>query len=510
MLSGLHHLTAITARVQSNVDFYAGFLGLKLVKQTAGFADGEQLHLFYGDAVGSPGSLISFLVWEAGARGRSGHGQVFEFALAVPPASIGDWLARALKAQIPVQGPTREFGEPVLRLRDPDGIIVKLVGVDLPASAPLADPIAPSRLRSVTLLSDQRAATAEFLARFGYREDRVEGAVQRMVSETDVIDLRDGSGFVPAIPGTGMIDHVAFRAEDADAVRGMRRGLGQALGLTEVHDRRYFLSLYVRDPAGHLIEYATDGPGFTVDEPLETLGRTLLIPPHDAARAQDLRVMLPQFALPGAERMPMRDLPFINRFQTPDDPDGSTIVLLHGTGGNEADLMPLARRIAPRATLLGVRGRSTEEGINRWFRRYDAVTYDQADIRAEAEAFNGFMEGAIQSYGLDVGRIRYLGYSNGANLLGAVILLHPGLVRRAILLRGIAALEEAPEHDLTGTEVLLLSGAQDPFARMAPALEAALRNAGAALDTRSLPAGHDLGATDLEVAKAWLDQRMST
>lgn len=205
----------------------------------------------------------------------------------------------------------------------------------------------------------------------------------------------------------------------------------------------------------------------------------------------------------------MRDLPFIHRFHRPDDPDGSVIVLLHGTGGNEADLMPLAHRIAPRATLLGVRGRSNEEGINRWFRRFDAVTYDQADIRSEAAAFKGFMDSAVQSYGLDAGRISYLGYSNGANLLGAVMLLHPGLVQRAILLRGIAALEEPPSPDLAGTEVLLLSGAHDPFARMAPALEAALRAAGASLDAQTLPAGHDIGAADLEVTKAWLGQRIA-
>lgn len=509
MPSGFHHLTAITARVQANVDFYAGFLGLRLVKQTAGFADGEQLHLFYGDAAGSPGSLISFLVWEAGARGRAGHGQVFEFALAVPPASIGDWLARALKAQIPVEGPTREFGEPVLRLRDPDGIIVKLVSVDLPAAAPLPDPVAPTRLRSVTLLSDKRDATVEFFTRFGYRLGPVDDAVQRMVSDTDVMDLRDGRGFVPAIPGTGMIDHVAFRAADTDAVRTKRLELGAIQGLTEVHDRRYFLSLYVREPGGHLIEYATDGPGFSVDEPPETLGQTLLLPPHDAARAQDVRVMLPQFVRPGAERIPMRDLPFIHRFHTPENPDGSVIVLLHGTGGSEADLMPLAHRIAPRATLLGVRGRSTEEGINRWFRRHDAVTYDQADIRAEAEAFNAFMKDAVQSYGLNAGGISYLGYSNGANLLGAVLLLHPGLVSRAMLLRGINVLEDMPKPDLTGTEVLLLSGARDPFARMAPALELSLRRAGARLDVRSLPEGHELGAADLEMSKAWLGERMS-
>jgi phospholipase/carboxylesterase len=504
MPSGIHHITAITAGVQANVDFYAGFLGLRLVKQTAGFADGEQLHLFYGDAAGSPGSLISFLVWEVGARGRTGHGQVFEFALAVPASSIGDWLARALTAQIPVQGPTREFGEPVLRLRDPDGMIVKLVGVDLPAMAPLPDPIAPTRLRAVTLLSETPDETAAFLSRFGYRQTRIEGAVRRMESDRDVIDVRDGRGFVPAIAGTGMMDHVAFRAPDAQALRAMRLALGTAQGLTEVHDRHYFLSLYVREPGGNLIEYATDGPGFAVDEAPEDLGTTLFIPPHDAARAQDLRVMLPQFARPGEERMPLRDLPFVHRFYVPENPDGSVIVLLHGTGGNEADLMPLAHRVAPQATLLGVRGRATEEGNNRWFRRFDAVTFDQADIRSEAAAFNDFMQAAIQSYGLDAARISYLGYSNGANLLGAVALLHPQLVRRAILLRGVAVLEDAPRPDLTGAHILLLSGADDPYAARAARLDAALRDAGATVDAHLLSAGHDLGPADREAAQNWI------
>lgn len=202
----------------------------------------------------------------------------------------------------------------------------------------------------------------------------------------------------------------------------------------------------------------------------------------------------------------MRTQPFIHRFHTPDDPDGSVIVLLHGTGGDESDLMPLAHRIAPRATLLGLRGRSTEEGINRWFRRIDAVTYDQSDIRAEAAALAAFVEDAAQRHRFDPVRTSFLGYSNGANILGAVMLLHPGLVRRAILLRGIQVLENAPAPDLTGTDVLLLSGARDPFAPMAPALVAALQGAGASVDARTLPGGHDLGAADLEATKVWLGQ----
>ncbi|EEW61159.1 glyoxalase/bleomycin resistance protein/dioxygenase [Ruegeria sp. TrichCH4B] len=504
MITGIHHVTAITRDVQKNVDFYVGFLGLRLVKQTGGYEDAEQLHLFYGDALGSPGSLITFLVWQEGARGRVGLGALSEIAFAIPVATMGDWMIRAMHAGIQISGPARELGESVLRLRDPDGIAVKLVGVDGPATAPLAEPMAPTRIRSVTILSEDSQATADFVSRFGYQEALRDGPFIRLRSDNDVVDVRASAGYVPAIPGTGMFDHVAFRAPDVDAIRRMRLDLRDHEGVTNVHDRKYFLSLYVREPMGTLFEYATDGPGFTVDEDADHLGETLMIPSTDAVRAEDLRVSLPQFVLPGEERRPMRDLPFVHRFHTPDDPDGSVIVLLHGTGGNEADLMPLAARLNPHATLLGVRGRSTEEGITRWFRRYDAVTYDQADIRAEAEAFAAFVEGAVATYGLDPARMTFLGYSNGANLLGAILRLHPGVVRRGVLLRGIEALENPPAADLADSDVLLLTGAQDPFGRMAPALEASLKAGGAALEARIINAGHELADEDLSIAADWL------
>ena len=330
MTSGIHHFTGITANVQGNVDFYVGFLGLRLVKQTGGYADAEQLHLIYGDGLGSPGSLLTFLVWEAAGRGRTGIGQVSEVALAVPPRSLGDWLTRALAASIPLEGPSREFGEPVLRLKDPDGLIVKLVGVEMATPAPLGG--APTRLRGVTLLTDRASETANFVARFGYAKSERAGMTQRMISDTDIVDIREVSGFVPSVPGAGVPDHVAFRAKDADAVRSMRLSLKEH-GPTEVHDRKYFLSLYVRDPAGILIEYATDGPGMTVDEAPGELGRTLFLPPHEVDRAEDLKAMLPQFALPGEERFPVRRLPFVHRFNRPKEPDGTTLVLLHGSGG---------------------------------------------------------------------------------------------------------------------------------------------------------------------------------
>lgn len=505
MTSGIHHVTGITRNVQKNVDFYAGFLGLRLVKQTGGYEDAEQLHLFYGDRLGTPGSIVSFLVWQDGMPGRVGHGQISEVAFAVPKISIGEWLTRAISAQVPVSGPAQEMGEPVLRLKDPDGIIVKLVGIDLQAAAPLADPLAPARLRGVTILTEKPDETAAFAARFGFRPGEMAGNTRRLISESgDVIDIRDASGYVPGIPGTGTFDHVALRAVDADALRQMRLGLRDAEGVTNVHDRKYFLSLYVREPAGTLFEYATDAPGFTVDEDADHLGETLFIPPRDAARAADLRAILPQFARPGEARMPERDLPFVHRFHTPQDPDGSVIVLLHGTGGNEADLMPLASRISPRATLLGVRGRSTEEGVVRWFRRYSPTRFDQADISAEAEAFVAFIDGAVSGYGLDRARMTFLGYSNGANLLGAMLQLHPSAIKRAILMRAGQVLDQPRMAQLAGACVLLLSGERDPFAASGEALADQLGVDGAMIETRILDAGHELVLADETCAAQWL------
>lgn len=504
MTGGIHHVTAITRGVQDNVDFYAGFLGLRLVKRTGGHEDAEQLHLFYGDAAGSPGSLVTFLVWEAGSPGRVGLGRVSEIGLSVPTDSIGEWLRRALAARVPVAGPMREFGETALRLKDPDGLIVKLVGHDAPAAAPLPDPLAPTRIRGVAILTEIPEETAAFTARFGYRSLRAEGAARRMASDVDIVDIRAAAGFVPGAPGTGVFDHVAFRAADVDAVRRMRVDLGAAEGVTNVHDRKYFLSLYVREPGGTLFEYATDGPGLTVDEPLAHLGETLMTPPREAGRATDLAVMLPQFAPPGAPRRPRRDLPFIHRFHDPEDPDGEVFVLLHGSGGSEADLMPFARRLAPRAALLGVRGRAAEEGSSRWFRRFAADRFDQADIRAEAEAFAAFVEGATEGYGLDPARLVFLGYSNGANFLAAAMQLHPGPIRRAILLRPVQALEAPPAADLAGARALLVGGAADPLAPKAATLAAALRAGGAEVAERAVDAGHELSDGDLETARIWL------
>jgi phospholipase/carboxylesterase len=513
MTSGLHHITAITRKIQANVDFYLGFLGLRLVKRTGGFEDAAQLHLFYGDATASAGSLVSFLAWEDGAPGRVGHGAPSEISFAIEPSAIGFWLTRALQFGIKATGPSLEFGEPVLRLTDPDGIIVKLVGVGgLILGKPwLAPAISADEaivgLRGATLLSEHPAQTSGFLIHHGdFAESGSEGAVTRLISGSgQIIDIRDATGFWPAIPGTGMIDHIALRLPDqADVDRQAGRLVAEGHGDINVHDRKYFYSLYVREPAGSLIELASDGPGFDIDEPIDRLGEQLFIPEHFKLAADDITPMLPQFGLPGEPRIIYRDLPFVHRLHEPEAADGSTLILLHGTGGSEADLLPLGRKLGPDALLIGLRGRSTEEGVARFFRRFSELTFDQKDIRSEAEALSAFVDDVVPAYGLDTQKLAFVGYSNGANMLAAAMLLHPGIAATAVLLRPMRVLEQTPDVDLSGSRVLIVAGEHDPYAAHALALAEQLRSVGADVTHRILPAGHAIAAGDMDVTRAWL------
>ncbi|MBT1159265.1 alpha/beta fold hydrolase [Aminobacter anthyllidis] len=519
MGAGIHHITLITRKVQANVDFYVGFLGLRLVKQTGGYEDATQLHLFYGDGAANPGSLITFLVWEDGAQGRVGHGQPSEVALAIDPSSIGFWLTRALSHHIEISGPSEEFGEPTLRLKDPDGVIVKLVGVggfpepvvwehsDVPAKQAIRC------IRGATILSEVPELTESFLTRhFGYRPQQSTEFIRRLVSDTgDIIDIRDAKGFWTSAPGTGTIDHIAFRAKDTNEVERVHGELASSNStITNVHDRKYFYSLYVREPGGSLFELATDGPGMAVDEAPSELGTHLFVPPDRADKIDELRTMLPQFSWPGEERVIYRDLPFVHRFYTPENPDGTTIVLLHGSGGNETSLLPFAAKAAPRATLLALRGRATDEGTPRWFRRLSANRFDQADIRSEAAALAAFIDGAIEAYRLDPERLVFLGHSNGANMLAATMLLHPEVIRRAALLRAAMVLEQPPAADLSDAEVLLIAGDVDVFSNFGPELEGLLRDAGAKVDARTIPSGHGFDDADIAVLREWIAVRITS
>jgi phospholipase/carboxylesterase len=202
-------------------------------------------------------------------------------------------------------------------------------------------------------------------------------------------------------------------------------------------------------------------------------------------------------------------LAYIHRFEPGGDPTLPPVLLLHGTGGDETDLLPLGREIAPGAALISARGNVLEGGMPRFFRRYREGVFDEADVRRRAKELAQFVAEARRAYG--VAAPMALGYSNGANIAAALLLLHPDVLIGAILLRAMAPLADPPEPDLSGVPVLILSGSDDPIVPLASAerLAGALAAAGARVEREVLPASHGLTQADIARAKAFFRREAS-
>lgn len=201
-----------------------------------------------------------------------------------------------------------------------------------------------------------------------------------------------------------------------------------------------------------------------------------------------------------------RDLAFAYRLYEPAEKDGRVLVLLHGSGTDETVLVPLARQAAPASRLLAVRGRVLQEGSRRWFKRVTPTEFDQQGIRREARKFAAFLGAAGTALGFSPADAVVLGYSNGANLASSVMLLHPGLIRRAVLMRAMPVLHDVPAGDLAGSAVLVLSGAHDvTYGPYAPALSSLLQRHGARVESHVVPCGHEFGDPDAELIRNWLE-----
>jgi phospholipase/carboxylesterase len=198
-------------------------------------------------------------------------------------------------------------------------------------------------------------------------------------------------------------------------------------------------------------------------------------------------------------------LTFQHRFELGTDPRARPLLLLHGTGGDENDLIGLGQAVAPGAPLLSPRGKVLENGMPRFFRRLAEGVFDEADVRHRASELADFVAEARETYGLPAPIA--LGYSNGANIAAAVLLLRPEALDGAVLLRPMMPLSTPPLPDLGGKPVLLVSGLGDPFAPAgsAEALREALSTGGAEVEYRLLPGGHALTRDDLDLAHRWLE-----
>jgi phospholipase/carboxylesterase len=198
------------------------------------------------------------------------------------------------------------------------------------------------------------------------------------------------------------------------------------------------------------------------------------------------------------------DLSFVHRFEPGSRPEAPPLLLLHGTGGDENDLLPLGQAVAPGAPLLSVRGQVLEHGMPRFFRRLAEGVFDEDDVRRRANELADFVEAARQRYGIAAPVA--LGYSNGANIAAAMLLLRPQVLAGAILLRAMVPLSKPPQADLSGKPVLIVSGQYDPIipASNSTRLAGLLSGAGANVENPVLPAGHQLSQTDLTAARAWM------
>ena len=306
-ISGLHHVTAIGSDPQRNLDFYAGVLGLRFVKRTVNFDDPGTYHFYFGDARGTPGTIITFFAWPGARRGIRGTGQVDAVAFAIPKNSTAYWLERLKQEHVPAERTSPRFHEELIRFIDPDGLLIELVESVAPpnvehwhgSSVPAEYSIRGFHSVSAALEGYER--TVKLLTEsFGYRlvnqsNNRFRFASQNETAAGRVIDLLCTPDAHPSRAAAGSVHHIAFRARDGEEQRQWREHLvGLGYNFTPVIDRVYFHSIYFREPGGILFEIATDPPGFTLDEDLNQLGESLQLPPWlESSRAQIEKVLPP-------------------------------------------------------------------------------------------------------------------------------------------------------------------------------------------------------------------------
>lgn len=306
-LQGLHHISVIASDPQRNLDFYSGVLGLRLVKRTVDFDEPSVYHLYYGDALGRPGTLLTFFPFPQAIRGREGSGQAISISLSIPRASLGFWLGRLIEQGISYQGPTQRGEHQVLALRDPDGLSLELVtsaDVDDDFDAWQASPVPPEhairRIHGVTLWEDDPQPSQQFFTEIlGLQaEPAQENLVSYRGDGPGSIEVRPTAGFWEGAVSAGSIHHIAWSVGDEQQLLEWReRLLAAGADVTPVRDRHYFQSIYFHEPGGVLFEIATDGPGFTVDEPAEHLGESLQLPPWFEVMRASLGATLPPLSL---------------------------------------------------------------------------------------------------------------------------------------------------------------------------------------------------------------------
>ena len=336
-LKGIHHITAIASGAVENHRFYTRVLGLRLVKKTVNFDDPSTYHFYFGDATGTPGTILTFFPWENMRRGRPGSGEVSVTAFSIPQHASTYWKKRLAGFQRPVEQ-TERFGEAVLRFSDPHGLPLELIEtetmpqVTLWEDGPVPAEFAIGGFHSATatvnrteniipLLTDvlgmEKTITESNRTRF-----RMAGTG----SPGSLFDVVLDPNLPPGQMGSGSVHHIAFRATDDTDQKNWQSAVADfGLQVTPIIDRNYFHSIYFRTDAGILFEIATDPPGFGVDETVDQLGSGLMLPAQYEARRSEIERHLPPLDAPSE---------FEHIYVPPQNSaeGAATIVPLHGSG----------------------------------------------------------------------------------------------------------------------------------------------------------------------------------
>jgi glyoxalase family protein len=310
-ISGLHHVTAIASDPQRNVDFYVELLGLRLVKRTVNFDDPGSYHLYFGDAVGTPGTILTFFSWPGARRGVHGSSEVGATAFAIPQGSAGYWLERLKESHVSAEQAPKRFGEEVVRLADPDGTPIELIestpnAAVVPWSeSPVSAEHAIRGFHSVSARLQSAEATAKLITEtFGYRRVQETGNRSRFTASGEAgigqtIDLVTAPDVHPGRIAVGSVHHIAFRVpSDEQQIAWREELISQGYQVSPVMDRTYFHSIYFREPGGVLFELATDPPGFTQDESVEELGGNLRLPAWMEHARSQIEDVLPKITVP--------------------------------------------------------------------------------------------------------------------------------------------------------------------------------------------------------------------
>lgn len=308
LITGIHHVTAVVNDAQKNIDFYAGILGLRLVKKTVNFDAPEVYHFYYGDEAGNPGSILTFFPYKGLAGGRHGKGMLNTTAFSVPADSINYWMERLKRFGIGYKQPVERFeNEVVVYFEDTSGVGLELVFNNKDARTGFSYGHIPAvyairGFNNVEIWEEGYERTAALLTEqldhllISEKGNRFRFAATD--SPGNYVDIICSPGSLKGLAGSGTVHHIAFSTPNAGTQRELRlKIVKRMLNPTPVLDRNYFTSIYFREPGGVLFEVATAGPGFAVDEPKEQLGNALKLPERFEPERAELEKKLPPVIL---------------------------------------------------------------------------------------------------------------------------------------------------------------------------------------------------------------------